>query len=62
MGPFIKDVINQGEGVCQKMILITDIAYLVKMITKRDEGGQKYQKSDDVFYEQIPKLILHIPQ
>ena len=44
------------------MILITDKAYLVKMIMKRDERGQKYQKSDDVFYEQIPNLILHIPQ
>ena len=43
MGLFIKDVINQGEGVCQKMILLNKLIF-VKMITKGG-GGQKITKN-----------------
>ena len=50
-GPFIKDVINQGKGICQKIILLN----LVKVMTK-GEGGQKSLKIDDVFYERPPTL------
>ena len=47
MGPFIKDVINQGGGGFAKRW-----PYLINLFSKNDdEGGQKSQKIDDVFYE-----------
>ena len=40
----------KGEGCLPKDDL-TELVYLVKVITK-GEGGKKFRKMDDVFYEQ----------
>ena len=51
MGPFIKVVINQGEGVCQNMILL---------FSKSDDDWVKRFKNDDDFYEQLPCFKISI--
>ena len=37
LGPFIKDVINRGKGVCPMIILLDNKVYFVKVMTK---GGR----------------------
>ena len=46
LGPFIKDVINQGGGrICQKMILLAYLVNKSNELMKKEGGGQKLMTS-----------------